>query len=86
MINLKANPIEWSSLMYELEDAKEHLGALINELNKCGKIDEIEYQIDLGHIFAHLNRSWNSRNKIGDYNEKERELFSSFPDDINPCG
>ena len=43
MINIKTNPIEWSSLMYELEDAKEHLESLIIEMSKNGSIDEIEY-------------------------------------------
>ena len=86
MINIKTNPIEWSSLMYELEDAKEHLESLLIEMNKNGSIDEIEYEIQIGHVFAHLNRGWNSRNKIGEYNEKEREQFSSFPSDLEPCG
>lgn len=86
MINIKSNPIEWSSLMYELEDAKEHLENLIMEMNKKGSIDEIDYKIQIGHVFAHLNRGWNSRNKIGEYDEKEREQFSSFPSDLEPCG
>ncbi len=86
MINIKTNPIEWSSLMYELEDAKEHLESLIIEMNKNGSIDEIEYEIQLGHVFAHLNRGWNSRRKVGEYDEKERKKFSSFPSDLEPCG
>lgn len=86
MINVKSNPVEWSSLMYELEDAKEHLENLINEMNENGTVDEVQYKINIGHVFAHLNRGWNSRNKIGDYNAKEREEFSSFPNDIEPCG
>jgi hypothetical protein len=86
MINIKSNPVEWSSLMYELEDAKEHLESLIVEMNKNGSLDETEYEHQIGHVFAHLNRGWNSRNKIGDYDEKEREQFSTFPSDLEPCG
>ena len=86
MINIKSNPTEWSSLMYELEDAKEHLESLIIEMKKKGSIDEVEYGVQIGHVFAHLNRGWNSRNKIGEYNEKEREQFNSFPRDLKPCG
>jgi len=85
MINPKSNPVEWAALMYELDDAKEHLEALINQMVEDG-IDETDYQIQLGHIFAHLNRSWNSRNKIGEYNEQERKLFTKFPESIEPCG
>jgi len=86
MINSNSNPIEWSSLMYELDDAKEHLESLIAEMKKNGSIDEVEYEIQIGHVFAHLNRGWNSRNKLGEYNVKERDKFSSFPSDLEPCG
>jgi hypothetical protein len=86
MINSELNPIEWSSLMYELEDAKEHLERLITEMTEKGSIDEGEYEVHIGHIFAHLNRGWNSRNKTGDYGVNEREQFSSFPSDLEPCG
>ena len=34
MINSKDNPLEWSQLMSELEDAHEHLGNLIKEMQK----------------------------------------------------
>ena len=86
MINAKSNPVEWSSLMYELEDAREHLEGLIKDMEKDGSIDEKDYEIQLGHVFSHLNRGWNSRRKIGEYNAKEREYFSSFPTDLEPCG
>ncbi len=87
MINSKSNPVEWSSLMYELEDAKEHLEKLIAQMNKDGTIDEeVEYKMHIGHIYAHINRGWNSRNIVGEYDERERETFSSFPSDIEPCG
>ena len=86
MINNKLNPIEWSSLLYELEDAKEHLESLIAQLSQNGKIDEQDYMVQMGHIYAHLNRSWNSRNNVGECRGKEREVFTSFPKDIEPCG
>ena len=56
--------------MYELEDAKEHLESLIIEMNKEGSINEIEYNIQIGHVFAHFYRGWNSRSKIGKYDDK----------------
>lgn len=86
MINSKLNPVEWSSLLYELEDAKNHLESLVNKMVDVGEIDEVDYEIQVGHVFAHLNRSWNTRSKIGEYTEKERELYTSFPKDIEPCG
>ncbi len=86
MINLQNNPKEWATLMYELEDAKEHLEDLINTMNSQENIDEVNYEINLGHIFAHLNRAWNSRNTIGEYTDKTRSIISAFPKDIEPCG
>ena len=86
MINSKSNPVEWASLLYELEDAKEHLESFANEMGSNGAIDENEYKIQISHVFSHLNRSWNSRNTIGENTEKEREAYSGFPRDIEPCG
>ena len=86
MINLQEKPEEWATLMYELEDAKEHLRDLIDKMNSQGNIDEVDYEINLGHIFAHLNRAWNSRNIIGEYDDKKRSKISAFPKDIEPCG
>lgn len=86
MINSKLNPVEWSSLLYELEDAKEHLESLISEMVTDGQINEVEYKVQISHVFSHLNRSWNSRNKIGKSTEKEHELYAKFPKDIEPCG
>lgn len=73
--------------MYELEDAKEHLENMIDQMNKDGAIEEdSEFRIRMGHVFAHLNRGWNIRNRVGEYDESERELFSMFPKDLEPCG
>ena len=72
--------------MYELKDAKEHLIDLINTMNSQGNIDEFDYEINLGHIYAHLNRAWNSRSIIGEYTDKTRSIISAFPKDIEPYG
>jgi hypothetical protein len=84
MINLKNNPVQWSLLLYELEDAQEHLGKLIDKMSAKGEIDEIEYQINLGHIYSHLNRAWNSRNRTFEENDNQFEVESQFPKDIRP--
>ena len=81
MINQKDNPIEWSLLLYELDDCKEHLKTLIEKMNNYGHIDDSEFQIDIGHIYSHINRSWNSRNRVG---EENFNLESKFPNDIKP--
>ena len=86
MINNKENPVQWPLLLYELEDAHEHLGKLIDEMNDRGEIDEIDYQVRLGHIYSHINRAWNSRNRDFEEDEKGDAIFeaeSKFPKDIN---
>jgi hypothetical protein len=84
MIDRKSNPNEWSAFLYELEDAKEHLETLITQLNEKGEIDEEDFKIQLSHIYAHVNRSWNIRNLKSDFSARESALLSQFPSDIEP--
>ena len=86
MINLKQNPVEWASLMYELDDLHEHLESLIKEMNQVGEISAEEYRVQIGHLYAHLNRAWNSRNATADAVEKDFEMLTKFPSDIETCG
>ena len=86
MINLKNNPVEWAGLLYELDDLKEHLEILINEMGENGEIQDESYKVQIGHLYAHLNRAWNSRNSTSDEVEKEFEKLTEFPQDIKTCG
>jgi hypothetical protein len=65
MITKKDNYAEWALLLYELEDAKEHLETLMQEMADDPEFDEVDYRIGLGHIYTHLNRAWNARNRLG---------------------
>ena len=87
MIDPKSDPVAWSSFMYELSDAHEHLGSLIAEL-EGGDCDEVDLRVCLGHIYAHLNRAWYRRDvKWPDVLDgARRELASAFPTDIEPVG
>ena len=84
MIKNKDNPVQWALLMYELADAQEHLGKIFDEMNAKGEIDEAEYGIVLGHVYSHLNRAWNSRNRTKDVDDRQFEDESHFPKDIKP--
>lgn len=84
MIDSKANPIEWALLMYQLEDAHEHLGDLIKDMENEGRIDVEAYTIHIGHVYAHLNRAWNSREFKGDMSEQQWEEYRAFPKDLEP--
>lgn len=90
MIDPQRDPRAWAMLMYELEDAHEHLGNLIRDM----RADEIDFRIQLAHIYAHLNRAWNLREKDDAWHDAltttdplqdaEYEAARAFPTDLEP--
>lgn len=90
MIDPKRDPVAWAMLMYELEDAHEHLGNLIRDM--CA--DVIDFRIQLARIYAHLNRAWNLRDKDDAWHDaltatdsmqnEEYEGARAFPTDLEP--
>lgn len=49
MINEKENPVAWAMLLTELDEAREHLDALINQISEAGAInEESEFPVYLG--------------------------------------
>ncbi|WP_020410542.1 hypothetical protein [Hahella ganghwensis] len=86
MINAEDNPVEWALLAYELEEVIEHLQDLSTQLSQAGSLSEEEFVVEMGHVYSHLNRIWNSRNHIGDISDEKWKAFSQFPKDIDPVG
>ena len=87
MINNNDNPVAWAMLITELDDAREHLEELLKGLSESDEMDEdSEFSVYLGHIYAHLNRAWNSRNQEDEISQEQWLLFSQFPKDIKPVG
>ena len=86
MINQKDNYVEWALLLYQLDDARQHLEQLIKKMSEDADYGEEEFQIDLGHVYAHLNRAWRLRNEVAGMPVGEWERFSRFPDDLKPVG
>ena len=85
MITKKDNYAEWALLVYELDDAKEHLETLMREMSERPDFAEEDYRIHLGHIYSHPNRVWNRREHVGtELAEEQFQEFSRFPDDIEP--
>lgn len=80
------NPVAWSQFLYELEDAKEHLENLIVALQSDSTYDEEQFRVDLGHVYAHLNRAWNTRNSESGATKENWESMSRFPSNIKPVG
>jgi hypothetical protein len=86
MINANENPVAWPLLLMQLDDAREHLEDLIQKMNEAGAIEESEFAVDLGHIYAHLNRVWHSRNLSSEITEEQWPKFNQFPNDLTPVG
>lgn len=82
MINKEQTPVEWAMLMYELDDAREHLENMIEEMNSDPAFDESVFRVGLGHIFSHLNRAWHRRNLVGDLDDEAWHAASKFPSDL----
>ena len=84
MISHDSHPIEWCSFIDELDDAREHLEDLVRELVETGRCDEADLRVHLGHVFAHLNRAWNSRSLSGEITDELWSAYSAFPADLDP--
>jgi galactokinase/mevalonate kinase-like predicted kinase len=86
MINAKSGDVAWISLITELDEAREHLEKLIKEMHETGAVDDSVYEATLGHIAAHLNRAWHSRNQATEITEEQWDQFSQYPKDLKPVG
>jgi hypothetical protein len=85
-MNRDAQPVEWALWIDELEDARQHLEELIQSLMETGRFDEADFRVNLGHVYAHLNRAWHSRSLLGAITEELWPRFSRFPTDLDPVG
>ncbi len=86
MINSSENPVSFALLLTELDEARAHLEELICKMNESGAVDDPELAVCLGHIYAHLNRAWHSRNLDGEKSEEQWPVLSRFPKDLDPVG
>jgi hypothetical protein len=84
MINRDEHPVQWALWLSELQEAHEHLGRMIEGLVKDSDYDEARLRIDMGHLMAHLNRSWARRNSTCDMTDEEFETFREYPKDLEP--
>lgn len=72
--------------MQQLEDLQEHVQTLIKEMSENNEYGEEEFAVDVGHLYAHLNRIWNSRGRVEEPTEEEWLEDTKFPKDITPVG
>jgi hypothetical protein len=81
---MKQAPVAWAMLMYDLDDAREHLDSLMAQMQHDPEFDETCFRVLLGHIYWHLNRAWNRRDVVDDQLEDSDRDAGRFPDDIEP--
>ena len=86
MINRKDHFEAWVQLVDELGEAKEHLAALIADMVSSEIFAEDEFRVQVGHIFTHLSRAWNSRNAVEGLAAENWDVISQLPTDLDPVG
>lgn len=87
MVDRATNPAGWAMLVQELDDAREHLEALVATMVADGRIDQPDFAVQLGHVYAHLNRAWNGRSDPeAAISDASWDVTSRFPADLNPVG
>jgi len=84
MINRSDNPVEWTLLVDELTEASEHLTSAISQITTDPAYDESALAVHLGHVMAHLNRAWASRNISRELTDSEWEQFREYQPDLRP--
>jgi hypothetical protein len=86
MINQSRNPVEWISLIAELEKARVRLEKLEGQMSAAGETDEASFAAHMRQIYSHLNRAWNARALTHELTREEWSDFSRFPSDLEPFG
>lgn len=85
MLSEAQYPVAWASFICELSDAQEHLGELLAKL-AGGSIDAETFRVDIGHVYAHLNRAWYQSKSTSEISDAEWGAATAFPQDITPVG
>lgn len=87
MISATSDPVGWAALVQGLDEAREHLAGLVRQMSDEGRIEDEDFAVQLGHVYAHLNRSWNGRRTpSAELADEEWEALSRYPIDLNPVG
>ena len=87
MVDKSKDYAAWVAVVQELDDAVEHLRALMDEMNEEG-FGDVELRLGLGHVYAHLNRAWHQRDTTEQeqaaFTEEQFREWSRFPKDVDP--
>ncbi len=72
-------------ILFHLQDAKEELDNLIEEMLKQSDYSEGSLSAAMQHIYHHINTAWNGRNSLPNEEETEEMFYKrrKFPSDID---
>jgi hypothetical protein len=74
-----------SVVLFHLREAAEQLNETIQSLASDGDYDTEEFQVEMGHLYQHLNTAWNGRDQSDEQFEKctdeDFERFRKFPNE-----
>jgi hypothetical protein len=57
-------------------------------MQAAGGVDEADFAVQLGHVFAHLNRAWHGRKDtaLDGITVEQHAERSRYPSDLPPVG
>ena len=68
-----------SVVLFHLREAAEQLNETIQSLASGGEYGAEEFQVEMGHLYHHLNRAWNGRDQTDEQFQKcTDEDFARF--------
>jgi hypothetical protein len=72
---------------FHLKEAQEAIQQLIVDLEQNPDYDDVEFRIDIAHLYNHINTAWNARDVADEEtSELTDDLFyqwRAFPTDID---
>jgi hypothetical protein len=74
-------------VLWNLREAAEALTGLIAEMEGNPEYDQGQFELDLNHVYHHINTAWNARNASRDRTEacteQDFQDWRQFPTDID---
>ena len=74
-----------SVVLFHLREAAEQLNGTIQSLGGDGDYGAEEFQVDMGHLYHHLNTAWNGRDQTDEQHKQCTDVdfarFRKFPNE-----
>lgn len=71
-------------IAFHLREALEQLQDSIDRLDRQQNYSETDFQIEISHVYHHINTAWNSRNaspdEVRDHSDADFDNWQQMPD------